>query len=82
MMNIFPSARAPVSVPESASTVIEALPGQVALLDANGTVTAVNEGWRRFARANGYQGEDYGVGAGLNPDSNNCRQSTSAGTSP
>ena len=63
MMNIFPSARAPVSVPESASTVIEALPGQVALLDTNGTVTAVNEGWRRFARANGYQGEDYGVGA-------------------
>ncbi len=62
-MNIFPGARAPITVPESASAVIEALPGQVALLDENGTVTAVNEGWRRFARANGYHGEDYGVGA-------------------
>ncbi len=61
-MKVFSSATAPITVPESPTTVIEALPGHVALLDRNGVITAVNEGWRRFARANGYRDEDYGVG--------------------
>ena len=62
-MKVFLNATAPITAPTSSSAVIDALPGHVALLDRDGIVIAVNEGWRRFARANGYSGEGYGVGA-------------------
>jgi two-component system, LuxR family, sensor kinase FixL len=34
-------------------TVLDALPMQIAVLDASGRILAVNEAWRRFARENG-----------------------------
>jgi PAS domain S-box-containing protein len=42
---------------------IDALSAHVAVLGRDGTVVAVNAAWRRFAVANGYRGDDYGVGA-------------------
>ncbi|GMV48964.1 hypothetical protein FBQ96_00740 [Nitrospirales bacterium NOB] len=32
------------------------------MLDATGTILAVNEAWKRFAAANGFNGEGHGVG--------------------
>ncbi len=43
-------------------TIINALPANVALLDAEGTVFAVNEGWRSFGTTNGLRSEAAGVG--------------------
>jgi PAS domain S-box-containing protein len=34
----------------------------IAILDRHGVIVEVNEGWRQFARANGFQGNTYGVG--------------------
>lgn len=42
---------------------LDGIPAQTALLDETGRIIAVNEAWRNFARANGYQGDDFGVGA-------------------
>ena len=44
------------------AAILNALPAHVALLDAEGTVVSVNEGWRRFAEENGLQGPPYGIG--------------------
>jgi PAS domain S-box-containing protein len=41
-------------------SVFDALPEHIAVLDRNGTIVAVNEAWRRFARENGGTGEDHG----------------------
>lgn len=46
----------------SASEIVGALTGNVALLDPDSVIVAVNEGWREFARANGYRGNAFGVG--------------------
>jgi len=32
------------------------------MLDSNGVIVAVNEGWRKFARDNGYDGDRFGIG--------------------
>ena len=48
---------------EQRAAILRALPTHVALLDAAGTITAVNEAWRRFAAANGLTGDTFGVGA-------------------
>ena len=46
-----------------AQQAFDALPGQVAILDENSNVVAVNKGWRQFGRDNGYDGgDDFGVG--------------------
>ena len=42
--------------------ILNALPAHIALLDAEGIVVSVNEGWRRFAQENGLQGPPYGIG--------------------
>ncbi len=42
---------------------IDALSAHVAVLDCEGTIVAVNAAWRRFAVANGYRGDNHGVGA-------------------
>lgn len=34
------------------AAIMDALPAHVALLDANGDITSVNDGWRSFARNN------------------------------
>jgi two-component system, cell cycle sensor histidine kinase and response regulator CckA len=41
---------------------LESLPAEAAALDGSGTILAVNEPWRRFARENGFWGEHHGVG--------------------
>ena len=42
---------------------IDALSAHVAVLDRDGTIVAVNAAWRRLAVANGYRGDNHGVGA-------------------
>lgn len=41
---------------------LDALSAEVALLDASGRIVAVNRAWRDFARLNGFESEDAGVG--------------------
>lgn len=41
---------------------LDALSAEVALLDGSGRIVAVNRAWRDFARLNGFQCEDAGVG--------------------
>jgi diguanylate cyclase (GGDEF)-like protein/PAS domain S-box-containing protein len=43
--------------------VLDALPAHVAVLNREGAIVLVNEAWKRFARANGLAGSDYGVGS-------------------
>jgi diguanylate cyclase (GGDEF)-like protein/PAS domain S-box-containing protein len=45
------------------SSILDALPASIALLDPRGLITSVNQTWRRFARANAMQEFDYAVGA-------------------
>lgn len=42
---------------------LDALSAEVALVDDGGRIIAVNKSWRDFARLNGYQTEDAGVGS-------------------
>jgi PAS domain S-box-containing protein len=44
------------------SSILNALPANIALLDSNGIIVAVNEGWRQFAGGNALQDEAAGVG--------------------
>jgi len=44
------------------AAILDALPAHIALLDAAGVVVSVNEGWRRFADANGLAAPGYGIG--------------------
>ena len=44
------------------SGLFDTLPGHAAILDTDGTIIAVNAAWKDFARANGYQGDDFGLG--------------------
>ena len=64
-------------------SIINVLPANIAVLDAQGTILAVNESWERFAAANGFTGESYGVGlnylricdaAGTQPDAQHVAQ--------
>jgi PAS domain S-box-containing protein len=53
-------------VPESQrflQAALDALSAHIAVLDADGTILAVNAAWRRFAEANGFAGARFGVGA-------------------
>ena len=47
---------------ERMSAIINALPANIALLDANGFIIDINDSWRNFAGANGFIGSNYGVG--------------------
>lgn len=44
------------------TALLDALPANVALLDAEGVILAVNAAWRRFARENGLRHAEHGVG--------------------
>jgi len=44
-------------------TAIDALAAHIAILDCDGTIMAVNRAWREFADANGFMGDDYGIGS-------------------
>lgn len=41
---------------------LDALASHIAVLDENGVILEVNNSWRRFADANGFTGQDHGVG--------------------
>lgn len=41
---------------------LDAVPSHLAILDADGTIIAVNAAWREFADKNGFIAPDYGVG--------------------
>jgi PAS domain S-box-containing protein len=61
----FPSPRAQESRRDELakqSAILNALPANLALLDAHGVVISVNEAWRRFAAANGMLECEMGVG--------------------
>ena len=47
---------------ELQQAVFDTIPANVALIDKDATIVAINRGWRDFARENGYAGEDYGIG--------------------
>lgn len=42
--------------------ILHVLPANIVVLDAQGTILAVNEAWERFAAANGFVGDSYGLG--------------------
>jgi diguanylate cyclase (GGDEF)-like protein len=44
------------------SAIVNAIQANLALLDENAVIVAVNDGWRRFADENDYRADDYGVG--------------------
>jgi PAS domain S-box-containing protein len=45
-----------------ARSTVDSLAAHIAIIDATGTILAVNDAWRNFATANGGFGSDYGVG--------------------
>src|SRR6478672_3599687 len=44
------------------AAILNALPGNIALLDARGLIVSVNEAWRQCNVADGMQGPRFGVG--------------------
>jgi diguanylate cyclase (GGDEF)-like protein len=44
------------------AAILDALPAHIALLDSQGSIISVNATWRRFADANGFQRQGYGIG--------------------
>jgi diguanylate cyclase (GGDEF)-like protein/PAS domain S-box-containing protein len=44
------------------AAVLDALPANIAVLDVQGVILGVNEGWRRFGRANGLHSPEHCVG--------------------
>jgi hypothetical protein len=47
---------------QAAEQMIDGIPAQVALIDADGVIRAINEHWRNFASDNGYGHASYGLG--------------------
>ncbi|PQJ10059.1 hypothetical protein CJD36_015280 [Flavipsychrobacter stenotrophus] len=47
---------------ERLSSILNALPANIALLDNTGKIMEVNDAWRRFADENGFIGNSYGIG--------------------
>ncbi|MBA2606038.1 MAG: GAF domain-containing protein, partial [Acidobacteria bacterium] len=47
---------------ERQSTLLDALPARICLLDKNGDIIDVNKSWKHFAIENDYSGDDFGVG--------------------
>ena len=43
--------------------VLKALPVSAAILDASGTIVAVNDTWKEFGRCNGFSIPDSGIGS-------------------
>lgn len=61
---IFPLGGAEVKRQEASrqTALLNALPAHIAVLDADGTIAAVNEAWRRFADENGLRDAHFSVG--------------------
>jgi diguanylate cyclase (GGDEF)-like protein/PAS domain S-box-containing protein len=49
--------------PVALGAIVDALPAHVALVDAGGTIIAVNEAWRRYAMASNLKDPRFGVGS-------------------
>jgi PAS domain S-box-containing protein len=49
--------------PEISESLLDALPGQIALLDRSGTIRFANRAWQDFAVAGAYAGAGFGVGS-------------------
>ena len=47
---------------EKFSVILNRLPANIALLDENGIIREVNEGWKEFILDNDYKGDNYGLG--------------------
>lgn len=52
----------PLAVPGFYQATIDALPSNVAVVDASGDIVAINRAWRRFADHNELAAADYGLG--------------------
>jgi diguanylate cyclase (GGDEF)-like protein/PAS domain S-box-containing protein len=64
MMRQDPGANVTLNLPhEYLAAIINALPAEIALLDAKGVILEVNQLWREFARSSGYTGGLYGIGS-------------------
>lgn len=48
---------------EALQAVIDAMPGRIAILDANAVIVAANQSWRIHADQSGFNGNDHGIGA-------------------
>lgn len=61
---LLPTTREYLSYVEAARkvAVLDALPASIVLLSAEGRIVSVNEAWRNFADANGFDGPVYGIG--------------------
>lgn len=56
------AAEAIAAIAARQAEILDALPAHVAVLDVDGTISAVNRAWREFARANELTDVDCGVG--------------------
>lgn len=48
---------------ENATSILNALPANIAILDRFGYILEVNDAWRSFADENGFIGNNYGIGS-------------------
>jgi hypothetical protein len=48
--------------PDFSQSLVDALTAHIAVLDHTGAIVAVNSAWRRFAQANGWLQDGYGLG--------------------
>jgi PAS domain S-box-containing protein len=60
------------------AALLNALPAHVALLDADGVITAVNDAWRRFADQNGLRDLNHGIGRNYLDVCNDARDPNAA----
>ena len=56
------SEKAQLQAAETQTAILNAVSAHIALIDAEGVIIAVNEGWRRFALCNRLIGQDFCVG--------------------
>ena len=48
---------------ERQSAILDALPAHICLLDHSGIILEVNNEWKQFRLANGYDGDNFGIGS-------------------
>lgn len=77
-MELYRMAKAERQLAAERVAILDALPAQLAILDETGTITAVNEAWRAFARAQNYPSQTAGIGVNY---LDICRAATAGGDS-
>ncbi len=66
MHNLTERRRAELEVQQARAfleTVLNGVSAEIAIVDHHGSITAVNDAWRRFAEKNGFRGRDHGIGS-------------------